>query len=106
MPASQFDSPATLEADGTVRVGGDVEASFATLSDVEFRFLLVQGEVVVQGSGRGSNDRWAGTTDPGQAALQAGSVLAIGLAVVARQTPQPGYQTFSWSEQIDLVAAS
>lgn len=106
MAASQFDSPATLKPDGTVTVSGGLADSLAALPDVEVRFVLVQGDVVIQGSGRGSNDRWEGAAPAGQGTLQAGSVMAVGLAFGATLTPQPGFLTTPWSEQIDLISPS
>jgi hypothetical protein len=103
MPASQFNSPATLVADGSVGVDGSLEAdTTAILSDVEFRFLIVQGDVVVQGKGRGTSGFWSGTAPAGQGTLQEGNALAIGLAFVGRRTP-PGFEIFSWSDSIRLA---
>jgi hypothetical protein len=106
MAASQFDSPATLKPDGTVAVSGGLDDSLAALPAVEVRFLLVQGDIVIQGSGQGSNDRWEGVAPSGQGTLQAGSVVAVGLAFGAALTPQPGFLSTPWSEQIDLISPS
>jgi hypothetical protein len=103
MPNSQFHSQATMVADGTVEVEGSLDNNPAAMvSDVEFRFLLVQGDVVVQGRGRGSAGVWNGKTLLGQPALQEGEAQAIGLAFVARREP-PGYETFTWTDQVHLV---
>ena len=103
MAASQFNSPATLLEDGSVSVEGSLENDpAAALSDVEFRFLLVQGDVVVQGKGRGSAGIWTGTAPAGQGPLEEGNALAIGLAFVAKREP-PGFEIFSWSDQIRLA---
>ena len=103
MANSQFNSPATMVADGTVEVEGRLDNDPAVmLSDVEFRFLLVQGGVVVQGRGRGSAGVWNGKTLLGQPPLQEGDALAIGLAFVARREP-PGFETFSWADRIRLA---
>ena len=103
MPASQFNSPATLLEDGSVAVDGNLDVDPATaLSDVEFRFLIVQGDVVVQGKGRGSAGFWSGTAPAGQGDLEEGNALAIGLAFVGRRAPA-GYETFSWADQIRLA---
>lgn len=72
------------------------------LSDVEFRFLIVQGDVVVQGKGRGSVGFWSGTAPAGQGDLEEGNALAIGLAYLSRRNPA-GYEIFSWSNQIRLA---
>ena len=103
MPASQFNSPATLLADGSVAVEGrlDVDPA-AMLGEVEFRFLLVQGEVVARGRGQGTPGFWHGTTLVGQPPLQEGDALAIGLAFLARGGPA-GFETFSWADQIRLA---
>jgi hypothetical protein len=103
MPASQFNSLATLLPDGSVAVDGSLEVDTATaLSSVEFRFLIVQGDVVVQGNGRGSAGFWSGTAAPGQGDLKEGDALAIGLAFVGRRDPA-GYDTFSWADRIRLA---
>jgi hypothetical protein len=102
MANSQF-STATLVADGTIAVDGTLEVDPEGLlsPEVEFRFLLVQGDVVVQGRGRGTNGFWTGKTLLDQPPLQAGFVLALGLAFVARRDPA-GYETFTWADRILL----
>jgi hypothetical protein len=104
MANSQFNSPATLLADGSVAVEGslEVDPAAAALSDVEFRFLIAQGDVVVQGKGRGSAGFWSGTAPAGQGVLEEGNALAIGLLFVGRRSPV-GYETFSWADQIRLA---
>ena len=103
MANSQFNSPATLLPDGSVAVEGSLEVDpAAMLGEVEFRFLLVQGDVVVRGRGQGTAGIWQGTTLVGQPPLQEGNALAIGLAVLARSSPA-GYETFSWADQIRLA---
>jgi hypothetical protein len=106
MPNSQFDKSATLGADGSVHVTGKV-AGVEQAQDVDFRFMIVQGDAVVEGRGRrvDGSAGWSGDTDPGQARLAAGPALAIGLAALARSDPAGGlgYETFTWSEQIELA---
>ena len=103
MANSQFNSPATLLTDGSVAMDGSLEVDpAAALSDVEFRFLIVQGDVVVQGKGRGSAGFWSGTAPAGQGVLKEGNALAIGLLFVGRRSPV-GYETFSWADQIRLA---
>lgn len=110
MAASQFTSPAHLRADGQINVEGpqqfeDMATGFPP--EVEYRFLLVQGGVVVKGSGKGwSATKWFGSTDEGQPPLQAGPVLAVGLAIITSTEDPPGFTTFSWSGQIELVPIS
>jgi len=103
MPNSQFDRRATLQSDGTVQVTGTLTVA-EPIEDVEFRFMLVQDNVVVTGTGHGMGGGWSGATAPGQGPLDTGPVLAIGLAVLARKEPGGGlgYETFTWSEQIEL----
>jgi hypothetical protein len=103
MANSQF-STATLVADGTVAVDGTLEIDPEGLltPEVEFRFLLVQGDVVVQGRGRGTNGFWSGKTLLGQPTLQEGDALAIGLAFATRRDP-PGYESFTWADRIRLA---
>jgi hypothetical protein len=103
MAASQFNSQANqLKFDGRTRVGGP--QSFGPFTEeVEYRFLLIQGDVVVKGSGTGSGGTWDGTTYPDQPPLQEGPALAIGLAFVVENLNAPGFTTFSWSEQLEVV---
>jgi hypothetical protein len=103
MPHSQFDSPATLRGDGTVQVTGSFTLA-EPVQDVEFRFMIVQNDEVAEGTGRGQGNsgRWAGQTGHGQQQLEEGTALAIGLALIARTEPGRGYETFTWSGQIEL----
>jgi hypothetical protein len=104
MPNSQFNSPARLRADGTVQVTGTVRAT-EPAEDVEFRFLIVQNDVVVDGTGQGrGGGGWSGTTHPDQEELHPGPVLAIGLALLPNKQRGRGlgFETFTWSEQIEL----
>ena len=104
MPNSKFESPATMDSDGRISVhGGQQVDPLSSASEVEYRFLLVQGDVAVKGTGVGHGTVWTGLTDPNQPRLQVGPVLAIGLAILARRAATPGFTTFSWSDQIDLV---
>lgn len=105
MAASQFNSPAQLMSDGRTRVEGPQDFTMASglAPKVEYRFLLVQGDVVVKGSGEGwGSAQWFGFTDEGEDKLRIGSVLAVGLAVITSKEDPPGFTTFSWSEQIEL----
>jgi len=84
MSHSQFDSPATLHANGTVHVSGPLTVDPpATWEDVAFRFLIVQDNVVVKGEGQGESPKsWRGTAAAGS--LKAGAANVIGLVVVAK----------------------
>jgi hypothetical protein len=101
MPVSQFNSPATLDADGIVHLNGRIEGA-GSVSNVEIRFMVIQNNVVVEGKGVGRGSGWSGTTDRGGERLQAGPALAIGLAVLAWTEGPRGYETFTWSAQIEL----
>ena len=106
MPNSQFSNIATLQSDGRIGVSGTQEVQPPSdASTVRYHFILVQKDVVARGTGQGTDTSWTGTTDPDQPALEPGPVLALGLAVLATSTPSPGFMTFSWSDQIELVAA-
>ena len=104
MAASQFNSRATLTSNGQIVVGGTQEFQpVGAGPEVEYRFLLIRGDVVVKGHGQGHSSQWSGLTDSGQPALEPGPVLALGLAILARRDANPGFTTVSWSEQIELV---
>jgi hypothetical protein len=100
--ASQFDNRAFQLADGRTRVSGPQRFEFP-VEVVEYRFLLIQGDVVVKGFGTGRDRTWTGTTDPDQERLQEGPALGVGLAIVADTGNSPGFSTFSWSEQLQVV---
>jgi hypothetical protein len=104
MPNSQFNQQAALQADGTVRVTGTVTVAEPP-EDLEFRFMLVQDDVVVTGTGNAMGEGWMGTSVPGQQQLNPGPALAIGLVVLARKESGGGlgYETFTWSQQIELA---
>jgi hypothetical protein len=118
MSHSQFDT-AKLHM-GTVDVGGPVTVDPpAVLEDVAFQFLIVQGSVqgsvVVKGEGRGQGSgakgengvvgRWSGHATAEPESLQTEvPTLALGLGVVAKKDP-PGFETFTWSQQIVLQEA-
>ena len=102
MGASQFDRRAFQLEDGLTRVHGPQHFEFP-IEVVEYRFLLIQGDVVVKGAGTGQGSTWSGTTDPHQERLQDGPVLGVGLAIVVDTGNRPGFSTFSWSEQLQLV---
>jgi hypothetical protein len=106
MGHSQFDTPATLGADSTIEVQGPLTVDPpARWEDVAFRFLIVQGSVVVEGKGQGVADgRWRGTATARPGSLDAAAALAIGLATVVNKET-PGFETFTWSEQINLKPA-
>ena len=104
MGASQFDNTVTqlTTVDGLTRVGGDQNFPFP-VEEVEYRFLLIQGDVVVKGSGTGQGSRWSGVTDPHQEPLQEGPVVGVGLAIVVKTGASPGFETLSWAEQVQLT---
>jgi hypothetical protein len=99
--ASQFANQAVQQADGRINVSGSQRQFPAGV--VEYRFLLLQDGVIVKGSGTGEDDAWTGTTDPGQKRLQEGPVLGVGLAIGVDTSDSPGFSTFSWAEQLELV---
>jgi hypothetical protein len=104
MAASQFNSPAKLHANGQVFVGGTQQVQpLSSGPEVEYRFLLIRGDVVVKGTGQGHGSQWTGLTEVNEPPLDPGPVLAVGLAILARRDPNPGFTTFSWSEQVELV---
>jgi hypothetical protein len=100
--ASQFADQAIQQADGRIKVSGSQRQFPAGV--VEYRFLLVQNGVIVTGSGTGEDSVWTGTTDPGgEKRLQEGPVLGVGLAIGVDTSDSPGFSTFSWAEQLELV---
>jgi hypothetical protein len=104
MAASQFNDQATLQSDGQILVSGDQQVQpLSSGPEVEYRFLLIRGDVVVKGTGQGHGSQWTGLTDLNEPPPDPGPVLAVGLAILARRGPNPGFTTFGWSEQVELV---
>jgi hypothetical protein len=104
MPNSQFNSPARMESDGRIVVGGTQQVQPpASAPEVKYHFILVQGDVVAKGTGTGHGATWTGITDPGEPQLQLGRVLALGLGILATTAPSQGFLTFSWSDEIELA---
>lgn len=104
MGHSQFTS-ATLRADGTLEVHGPLRVDPpARGEDVNFRFLIIQGSVVVEGEGMGLAGSWHGTTTAQPGSLQAGAAQAVGVAIVGKKDP-PGFETLTWFEQVNLEPA-
>jgi hypothetical protein len=80
MPNSQFNSPAKVQSDGRIVVGGSQQVQpLSSAPEVKYHFILVQGDVVAKGTGIGHGTTWTGITDPDQPQLQLGRVLALGL---------------------------
>ena len=112
MPKSQFDKEATLEADGRVTVRGAVAPEtdeqgvvVPRSSPVRFHFMVAQGGHVLEGEATSTADRWVGTTNGAGPALELGPAVALGLAVEVRQRPSPGFESFTWVEEVDLKQA-
>ena len=104
MPNSQFNSPAKIQSDHRVLVSGPQKPHPATDGGkVVYHFLLIQGDVIAKGTGQGHGEDWTGLTEEFGPELQVGPALAVGLAILPRGAPAPGFMTFSWSEQIELV---
>jgi hypothetical protein len=104
MPNSQFDRTAKIQSDRKVLVTGAQHPQPATEGGrVAYHFLLIQGDVIARGTGRGHGEVWSGVTEDGEPELQLGPALAIGLAILPRKAPEPGFMTFGWSKQIELV---
>jgi hypothetical protein len=104
MPASQFNSPGKIRPDGTVHLTGTV-ALAEPGKEPDIRFLIIQNDLVVEGRGRGESgsDSWSGRSDAECGQLEEGPALAIGLGLVSRDaTPGVGFQTVTWSAQIEL----
>jgi hypothetical protein len=104
LPNSQFNSPGKIRPDGTVLLTGTV-ALDEPGKDPEIRFLIIQNDLVVEGRGRGDSGSgsWSGRSDAECERLEEGPALAIGLGLVSRDaTPGVGFQTVTWSAQIEL----
>ena len=110
MHLSQFDKDATLDKNGRVSVTGVVVAEtddmgkvVARTSPVQFHFLIVQGEHILQGEATALGDRWGGTTDDA-GGLTPGPAVALGLGVEVKKQPTPTFVSSTWVEEITLRA--
>jgi hypothetical protein len=101
-----------IVTDAGVRVTGTVEPArdpqgrvVPRTTPVQFHFLVVQdgGNRWVSGQAETLERSWAGTATGGPG-VQLGPAQACGLAVVARESPKPAFETFAWFEQIEVTS--
>lgn len=105
MPFSQF-TTATLE-NGTVTVSGPLAFSQvekeAQLTVTCLHFLLIQGDEFLSGTGNADGaGNWDGEVTPAHN-LQPGPLQAVGVAVFITPGEHPRYETYTWSDQLELT---
>jgi hypothetical protein len=103
MPFSKF-TTALLDS-GTARVGGpfgfspdEQKMTVASLS-----FVLVQGDQLVHGTGGAEGGKWDGEAKLAQNLEIGQPVQAFGIALLVQHGPQPAFQTYGWSDQVELA---
>lgn len=97
-------SPGKIRPDGTVLLTGTAGLAEPG-KEAEIRFLIVQKDLVVEGRGRAESgsESWSGRSDAKDRQLEEGPAPAIGLGLVSRDSkPGVGFQTVTWSAQIEL----
>jgi len=109
VPRSEFDRE--LRVSGrTVRVSGPVQpdrdeqgAVVPRRNPVDFHFVVEQDGTVAHGRAR---EAPPGTWTAAATAARdwrAGAAMAFGVAVLVREEPGTGLETFTWSQQITLT---
>jgi hypothetical protein len=90
---------------GTARVGGpfgfgpdEQKMTVASLS-----FVLVQGDQLVHGTGGAEGGTWDGEAPLAHNLKTGQPVQAFGTALLVKHGPQPAFQTYGWSDQLDLA---
>jgi hypothetical protein len=105
MPFSKFDS--VQVAGGNVFVGGpfDFGADEPSTNVPALHFVLIQDDVVVEGTGQVSGrGRWDGQAVAGN--LDARDALGFGMAVLIRRPgdgTHPSVETFNWTEAVTVT---
>jgi hypothetical protein len=65
------------------------------------RFVITQGEVMVEAEGSASTGGWSGSTDAG--GLKPGDAHGYGVALLFKAATPPSFETFSWLEKVTLT---
>jgi hypothetical protein len=86
--------------DGNLEVDGPVEAE-AGWEVKHVRFMVSQGEVMVEDEGHVAGDGWSGSTAGG--GLQPGDAQAVGLAIMLDRASPPGFETVTWIEPVRIT---
>ena len=113
-PMSQFES-AKLDGDGYVHVkgpaGGNAGPHEPHPTPTPVHFAIVRDGHVLSGTGTWTDQwHWSGKTDKALPALTTGAAYAFALEVrfwwedAGQLESAGGYQTYAWSQEIDLEA--
>ena len=87
-------------SNGTLEVTGPAEAD-SGFEVTHVRFMVAQGDVIVEGGGEVSGSGWKGAAPAG--GLQPGPAHGFGLAVMLNPSPPARYETLTWVEAIALT---
>jgi hypothetical protein len=86
---------------GTLEVTGPLTAN-PGMQVKHLRFLIAQGDAMVEDEAVASDGGWSAKTEA--AGLQPGPAHGFGLVVAFNPASPPGFETFTWVDQITLTA--
>lgn len=110
MPRSEFDSQLRMSGPNTIRASGPVQpdrddqgAVVPRRNAVDIHFVIEQDGTIAHGQAREAPPgTWAGTATAARP-WRIGTATAFGVAVLVREEPGTGLETFTWSQQVTLA---
>lgn len=88
-----------LLRDGTLTVSGPFTGE-AGARVVRLGFAVSQPDVMVEGEGGVTGRGWTGNARAGE--LGGGMAFAVGVATLVTGDSPPSFQTFTWTEQVEV----
>ena len=107
MPLAQFTEAKILQGSTILAVTGTYVPGPLGQGEVEhpvahFHYAIIQGALMVQGSSfETPTGDWTGTSFA--ADLREGPALAAGVGLIFREMPIPVFETFTWSQEIEVT---
>jgi hypothetical protein len=86
--------------DGTLEVSGPSNPEPGT-EVKHLRFVITQGDVMVEDEGSAAPGGWNGSTQAG--GLKPGDAHGYGVALLFKEAAPPSFETFTWLEQVNLT---
>jgi hypothetical protein len=99
MPLQLF-TEAVLTGQSLV-TSGRMQLQPGVVEDIATHYAIVQGETMVPGFMAMTSDQWSDTQPA--ADLAPGPALAAGVTVIFRRSPRPAFETFTWSQEIEIT---
>ena len=102
MPLAQF-TEAVLIGSSLVTSGKAQIDPMGVIEDVVTHYALVQGETIVRGTIEITSPDWSDTRSAD--GITAGPALVAGVTIVYRSATRPAFETFNWSQEIEVRIA-